>query len=301
MKLNYLLACILAVCLLFPPSAVFAQRTPIIEVLATFDYPGTGNSTLPQKINDQGDVAGYYTDSAGVTRGFVRFRNGSFSAPIVDPNGDGFRTELRGINNRRVVCGYSLNANFAHGFLLSGQTFTPFDIAGALDTYIYALNEAGDFGGEFDSTGNPGQAYVNLGGTLTVFSVPGAAVTIAFDINNAREVAGNYIDGAGVNHGFFRDAAGTLTFPIDFPASTSTIPFGINDRGLIVGRYADSAGAGHGFLLKLPGKFLQFDYPGAVFTSLNGINQQGVLCGRYDDGSGFFHGFVARVSQGSTD
>lgn len=301
MKLNYSLGCILAVCLSLTASAVSAQQTRVIEVLLTFDYPGEDNSTLPQKINDPGDISGHYVDSSGITRGFIRFRNGTFSEPIVDPNGDGFRTEARAINNSSLVGGLYLNGNFGHGFLLSGGTFTDFDIPGALNTYIYALNDAGEFAGEFDSTGNPGQAYVNLASGLTVFAIPDALVTIAFGMNNAREIAGNYVDSAGVNHGFFRDSAGSLTFPIDFPGASSTIPFGINDRRIIVGRYTDASGVGHGFVLKLPAKFMQFDFPGAVFTSLNGINRQGVMCGRYDDGSGFFHGFVARISQGSTN
>src|SRR5262252_6892012 len=67
----------------------FAQQAPervSIRVIATFDYPGTGNSTIPVKINDAGDIVGSYIDSSLVERGFVRFANGNFSAPIVDPN-----------------------------------------------------------------------------------------------------------------------------------------------------------------------------------------------------------------------
>ena len=64
-----------------------------VQLVSTFDYPGSGNSTLPQKISDSGDIVGSYIDSSGVTRGFIRIRNGSFSAPIVDPNDTGGLTE----------------------------------------------------------------------------------------------------------------------------------------------------------------------------------------------------------------
>jgi hypothetical protein len=37
-----------------------------IDVISTFDYPGTGNLTRPQKINDMGDIAGEFVDSGGV-------------------------------------------------------------------------------------------------------------------------------------------------------------------------------------------------------------------------------------------
>src|SRR4030095_1576062 len=79
----------LAVLFVFPLMGAFAQQAApsgSIQVITTFDYPGTGNNTLPQKINERGDVVGEFIDSSGVTRGFVRFSDGSFSAPIVDPN-----------------------------------------------------------------------------------------------------------------------------------------------------------------------------------------------------------------------
>ena len=89
MKSKHIIISILAVLFVFPLMGTFAQRAApsgSIEVITTFDYPGAGNYTLPQKINERGDVVGEFIDSSGVTRGFVRFSDGSFSDPIVDPN-----------------------------------------------------------------------------------------------------------------------------------------------------------------------------------------------------------------------
>src|SRR6266516_7806584 len=89
MKPKQIFISILAVLFVFPLMGTFAQQAAnsgSIEVITTFDYPGTGNLTLPQKINERGDIVGEFIDSNGVTRGFVRFSDGSFSAPIVDPN-----------------------------------------------------------------------------------------------------------------------------------------------------------------------------------------------------------------------
>src|SRR5919106_3823643 len=108
MKLRHIFNSILAVLFLFPLMGTFAQQTPnsgSIEVITNFDYPGTGNSTLPQKINERGDVVGVFVDSNGVTRAFVRFSDGSFSAPIVDPNDTAGFSQGRGINNTGTVCG----------------------------------------------------------------------------------------------------------------------------------------------------------------------------------------------------
>src|SRR4029434_7727552 len=92
---------------------------------SVFDYLGTGNSNLPQKINDRGDIVGIYLGSGFFSRGFVRFSNGSFSAPIVEPNDTVGLTEGRGINNSGTVCGnYLTSDGNQHGFFLSGGTYT---------------------------------------------------------------------------------------------------------------------------------------------------------------------------------
>ena len=153
MKPKQIFISILAVLFVFPLMGTFAQQAAnsgSIEVITTFDYPGTGNQTLPQKINERGDVVGAFIDSNGVTSGFVRFSDGSFSAPIVDPNDIVGFTEGRGINNRRTVVGdYGTSDGNLHGFFLSGGTFTGFDIPGAAFTAVLSINNPGDFTGTF--------------------------------------------------------------------------------------------------------------------------------------------------------
>ena len=301
MKAKQIVISILAVLFVFPLMGTFAQRTASsgsIEVITTFDYPGAGNSTLPQKINERGDVVGEFIDSSGVTRGFVRFSDGSYSDPIVDPNDTVGFTEGRGINNSRTVAGdYVISDGTVHSFFLSGGTFTEYDVPGAVQTNLLSINDPGDFTGGFDPDGSGiFQAFVGRGGTITSFSVPGAASTFAYDINNSKQlVVGYYIDSSGILHGYFRDTNGTLHFPIDPSGSTGTVLFGLNDRNWVVGRYGDSSGATHGLFFVPPNNFFTFDYPGSTFTSLNGINAQGVICGRYADAAGIAHGFLARV------
>ena len=207
-------------------------------------------------------------------------------------------TEGRGINNSRTVCGdYVGSDGNAHGFFLSGGTFTEYDIAGALSTNVLGINDVADFAGTFDDGSGILQGFVSVGGTVTSFSVPAAISTLAYEINNSNQlVVGYYIDSSGILHGYYRDANGALHFPIDPSGSVGTVLFGLNDRNWVVGRYADSSGATHGVFFLPPNQFSTFDYPGSTFTSLNGINDQGVICGRYVDGSGIAHGFIARVT-----
>src|SRR5437773_1420933 len=302
MKSKQIIISILAVLFVFPLIGTFAQQAASsgsIEVIMTYDYPGAGNLTLPQKINERGDVVGEFIDSNGVTRAFVRFSDGSFSDPIVDPNDTVGFTEGRGINNSRTVAGdYVISDGTLHSFFLSGGTFTEYDVPGAVQTNLLSINDAASFTGGFDPDGSGiFQGFVSVGGTLTSFSVPAALSTFAYETNNSNElVVGYYIDSSGILHGYFRDTNGALHFPIDPSGSVVTVLFGLNDKNWVVGRYADSSGATHGLFFVPPNQFSTFDYPGSTFTSLNGINDKGFICGRYVDASGIAHGFLARVT-----
>jgi hypothetical protein len=303
MKPKQIFISILAVLFVFPLTGTFAQQAPnsdFIEVITTFDYPAAGNSTVPQKINDRGDIVGSYFPPIPppFSRGFIRFRDGSFSQPIVEPNDAVGFTEGRGINNSGTVCGdYFGSDGNIHGFFLSGGTFTEYDVPGAVNTDVLGINDAGDFAGDFSDSNGIFHAFINIGGTITSFSVPGAILTAAFEINNSKQlVVGYYIDGPGILHGYYRDANGVLHFPIDPPGSVGTVLFGLNDKNWVVGRYADSSDVTHGLFFVPPNNFVTFDYPGSTFTSLNGINAQGLICGRYTDASGIAHGFMARVT-----
>jgi hypothetical protein len=300
MKPKQIFTSILAVLFVFPLMATFAQQAAnagSIEVITIFDYPGTGNSTLPQKINERGDIVGEFIDSNGVIRGFVRFSDGSFSDPIVEPNDTVGDTEGRGINNLGTVVGdYGTSDGNLHGFFLSGGTFTEYDVPGAVLTAVLSINNIADFAGTFVDGSGLQQAFVSVGGTLTLFSIPGATNTLAYDINDSEHlVVGYYIDAAGILHGYYRDANGALHFPIDPTGSVATILFGDNNRNWVVGRYQDASGVTHGLFFVPPNNFFTFDFPGSTFTSLNGISNQRNITGRYVDASGIAHGIIARV------
>src|SRR5215470_9410134 len=98
MRARNLFIHILAVLISLPLIGTVAQGATI-RVIETFDFPGEGNTTLPQKINDHGVIVGIFIDGAtGASAGFMRSRDGQFSDPIIEPNDDSGLTELRGIN-----------------------------------------------------------------------------------------------------------------------------------------------------------------------------------------------------------
>jgi uncharacterized membrane protein len=272
-----------------------------IQLVSTFDYPGTGNQTRPQKINDSGDIVGVFLDINGISHGFTRLANGTFSAPIDDPNSPTPFTEGRGINNSRLVCGdYTDSAGAFEGFFLQRTRFTNYDPEPTF-TIVLGVNNAGDFCGSVIPSSGIQEAFVSIGGVMTDFMVTNATATLAYQINTTNTSCGYYIDGTdGLTHGYYRDPNGTIHAPIDPAGSTGTIVFGNNDKNFIVGRYPDAGGTTHGFLFVPKGNHvLLYDFPGATFTSLNGINKNNLITGRYTDPStGIDHGIIAQLVTG---
>ena len=271
------------------PVAIPAQESAVpIQVLATFDYPGS-MATVPTGMNDHGDLAGWYIASDGLQRGFVRYRNGSFSPPLVPPFGVGSNTAADNINNSETICGFfsSPDDTIFHGYFLVGDTFTQFDIEAALSTFVVALNNAGGFAGSFDIDPDTTLAFVASGGVIDSFRIPGASFTGASSLTGSGATIGNYRIGTEtVNHGFFRDRSGNLTFPIDFPGPlgpTGTVLRGVNDRGWIVGTYYGLNSKERGFFFRKANGFFAFDYPGALATSLSGISNTDLICGSFID------------------
>jgi hypothetical protein len=296
-----LVACAVGFAALALTGALAQEPAFSIQFVSQFDYPGTGNQTRPQKINDSGDVVGVYVDSSAVSRGFIMLSNGHFAPPIEDPNGAGTLTEGRGINNSRLVCGDYTDLNGAfEGFFFFHNTYKNYDPETAF-TIVLGVNNAGDFCGSVIGTSGVQSAFLNIGGNVAGFAVPNATATLAYQLNTSDQSCGYYNDSAGASHGFFRDSDGTLHAGIDPVGSTTTILFGNNDRNFIVGRYVDAGGATHGILFLPPNHFVVYDFPGSTFTSLNGINRANQIVGRYTDASFIDHGLLLQVVRGGAD
>ena len=299
-NLNFRLQSIVTAFSLWPSLCILAQQHPesSLQIIATYDYPGAVGFINSSGINDKGEVAGYFIDATNAIRGFVRFHDGTFSSPIIAPNDTSGVTEASDINNTPTVCGSSYDAvnNAFHGFFLTDQTFTLFDINGALSTSVVGINADGDFVGASGSDADSNQAYIDVDGEIISFTIPEASFSTGTAINGAGVAVGNYrLETDSPLHGFLRDATGNLTYPLDFPGSTATSLRGISDRGLVVGSYTDFSSVQHGFVFKPPTTFFSFTYPGATYTTFGGINNRKVVCGDYIDVNGIRHGFIGRI------
>jgi hypothetical protein len=216
-------------------------RTPGGEY-TEFEAPGAG--TQPGGgtavnggggLTDFGYISGGVGDSNGVSHGFLRSPEGTFTE-FEAPDAGSASFSGQGTNSSTVnlfnwITGwYTDAASINHGFVRSPD------------------------------------------GTLTEFSAPGAGTnpgqgTWGVTNNDENAVTGFYLDTNGVNHGYLRTPAGKL-IEFDAPGAGSaptggttgspvigalpgegTLSFFINDAGVITGYFVDPNDVSHGFLL----------------------------------------------------
>jgi hypothetical protein len=116
-----------------------------------FDPPGAISSTA-STVSPSGAVVGAYTDSGGVTHGYL-LKNGNYTT--IDFPGATFTFGGGGNPENDVVGEYNDTAGVGHGFLWSKGTYTSFDYPGAIFTDAAGINPGGVIVGLFfDSSGN---------------------------------------------------------------------------------------------------------------------------------------------------
>jgi len=218
------------------------------------NFPGSAQTQVTG-IDDKGNTSGFWVTAGGTNHGFVEW-NGVF-ASYNDPNTPktkGSVNQLLGINNAGTAVGFYNDAKGnSHAYELHQATgkFTPIHVPG-VSTVATGINNVGDVVGfATDAAGNT-SSWLKIGTTTIAYQFPGGTDTQAFGINAKNQIAGSYLDGAGVLHGF------VLTNPmgptshwqsIDDPNGVgSTVVNGINAAGDLVGFYTDAAGNTDGML-----------------------------------------------------
>jgi hypothetical protein len=273
--------------------------------LTSFDAPGAGTTelegTFATGINASGTITGIYSNAMGVTHGFIRTADGTFTAfdsPSAGSTSPGIEGTIPiSINSNGDVTGICIDSSHAyHGFvrLASDGTVTEFDAPGAgsaanRGTSPLSINDAGEIAGLYTTGGaGVGSSYYGFlraaNGTITTVSEPNAGSgedgegdkqgTEAVAINASGEIVGDYYDSKNNLHGFVLSTGGAYT-SFDPPGSTTTnpseptgtIPTSIDAAGDVAGTYTDSNSLRHGFVRTASGTITSFDAPGAVTTS----------------------------------
>lgn len=154
--------------------------------------------------------------------------------------------------------------------------------------------------------------------TFTVFEATGAGKiggqgTTPQNINASGVVAGYYLDGNYVYHGFVRNPSNGRIAGFEAPGAGTgtdtfqgTVAIDINSPTVaadysVAGYYLDANYLYHGFVRTSSGTTATFEAPGIGTggfqgTLAYGINAAGTVTGTYIDASGLYHGFVRTAS-----
>ena len=122
--------------------------------ITTFDAPGAGTDgsqgqgTVPNVINELGEIGGAYVDAANVQHPFLRAPDGSFTTFDV-PGAS--RSVVKALNAYGVAAGTWWDP-VAHGFVRATDgTITAFDPTGSEWTVVNAINDHGAITGSFEN------------------------------------------------------------------------------------------------------------------------------------------------------
>ncbi len=118
------------------------------ESYSFFAVPGAVNGAAAGGINNRDQVSGYYLDSSGLPKGFLK--DGPNFTTIAAPGA--IYTLALGINNLGVVTGEYVDANHVHhGYFWRNGQFVTVDVnlPGSLGNEWYGSNEHGDLAGVY--------------------------------------------------------------------------------------------------------------------------------------------------------
>jgi uncharacterized membrane protein len=240
--------------------------------------PPGSTGTLPNGINNHGQIIGTYDDRDRRTHGFILDRRGftRFDHPKASGVLEGVAgTGLADNNDRGQLIGTYVAGDRARGFLLDHGRLTPIDAPGAVQTYPFSINDRGQMTVQAINADGTQPHYLLERGRFTRIAYPGAAFTVVHKINNSGRIVGVYGDGdPGIQHGFVYERGRYTT--LDVPGTRFTGLNQSNARGQYVGYYVGEDGGSHGHVTRR-GRVNGFDAPGAVTTSAYDINDRGQI------------------------
>jgi probable HAF family extracellular repeat protein len=211
--------------------------------------PPAAIDTHPTGINDNGLIAGYFSDKSG-THAFLDA--GGVYSTLNAPGATA--TYAYGINTRGQVVGYYVDVHgAAHAFIAQNGVFTTIDFPGAVATYGLGINDNGEIvGSYFDGTAIHGFTYHN-NGIFDTLDYPGATVTWLTGIDSAGLIIGwsRHCPACPTDQ-FLKPATGLFWLP-DVAEGSNSYFTDINNFGLTVGIQVDGL---------LPGNITRDQYRG---------------------------------------
>ena len=263
---------------------------------------GLGEGTWLFGLNSSSAAVGYYLDEAGLSHGFERMPDGTYTTIDVGK----ISTALYAINDNGLLAGRFVDRKTGRcpGFVSTPKgklkKFDPPDDGGLWPNDCLSdgpLNNSGTLVGGYTDAGGAVHSFLRLkNGALTEFDPPGITnYSSALGINDAGEIAGGYCD--STCHGYIRATDGTFA-EFNPPNSVWAVAGPISKGGEIEGDFQESKLIYRGFIREPDGSFVAYDAPDAGTgpfqgtLGFSGINKDGTVAGVYFDAGGYPHGYT---------
>lgn len=159
-------------------------------------------------------------------------------------------------------------------------TYTQVDFPGALATYAFDIDSAGDVVGYYQDASQNSHGFLLSGGTFSTIEEPNSDTSYTFGINDNGQIVGAHrIVGGSIFYGFVYDVATGAFTDFSYPESHFTLATAINNAGVVVGYASVPNGSRFiGFELN-GGTFLTIQPHAIGSVSVNGINDSGDVVG----------------------
>jgi hypothetical protein len=291
MKIRRMLNCFLAV-----PVALLAVIAPAqtSDSTPTFKFSNVkakgASETDTYAVNNAGEIAGDYVDSAGTQHGMIL--NGSKLTTIDGPSGSTVPA-LYGLNNSETGVGWYLDSSAVPtGFMYSNGVMTTVAYPGATATEPNGINDNGWIVGSYFDKNNDEYGFYWDTKKYHQIKVKGAYATIAWAINNSNTITVYTLDSSSTAGDGYLWINKKLTLA-DVPGATYSVLHGIDTAGDLNYTIYDSSNNRHGVLYQAStGTYTQFDDPSGVgSTRADGINDSLEMVGRYTNSKSANVGF----------
>lgn len=320
------LACVGALGAAAPASHALALRATRGYAFERIDHPRAASVTGLTTIAENGDSAGFYTDAAGRSHGFVR--DGATGA-FTDVDVPGARdTYALGLNAASAVSGTFIDpAGAQHGFVRDAGGFHAIDVPEAvstspassefgtgLGTAVGTIRADGAVTGAWGDAAGASHGFVLRPGRPRLdLNAPGASTAMdpifqteggtgAIRSNARGDVVGYYapatrssLSPVDIRAYRLRDGAWTTLLP---PGSFTSQAFALNEAGDVGGVAFDINGfTGHGWIWH-GGAFKRIDAaPLVLISTVGDISETGVLVGETIGLDFKTHGYIGRPTR----
>jgi hypothetical protein len=255
----------------------------------TFSVPGAVG-TNAEAINNNGDVAGFYSDAYPSWSVFLRTSDGTFTTFTV-PGVSSFSLPLS-INDQDVITGSFLGTNGNYSaFMISNGVVSTIAPPDAVNTNTAVINDSGTIAGSYDTANGTRFGYIfSSDGAYASFAVPGGVYQVTA-INANGDIAGLTYSPWRV---FVRYSNGTLSTK-NVDVNANAVPRGLNvsdqvvDTMEVVNYYLIDANP---FIWTAPdGTVTRLPLDPGKFPIAQGINDSGEVVGIIENGAAF-EGFL---------